>query len=96
MKSKMTRLSIEERVAIVLLYAKHESSSVVQSLFVQRFQKPAPARKNILRLHSKFEQTGSVQDAPKSGKDYWILVWAIDFSCKTLEQYEPFRVKKRI
>lgn len=65
---KMARLSIEERIAIVLLFAKHESPTAVQVLFTARFNKPAPSRENILRLYRKFEQTGNVDDIKRAGK----------------------------
>ena len=62
------RFTIEERVYIVLCCARNEPYLTFKANFELMFNKQAPARKNAFLLFKKFQQTGSVGDAPRSGR----------------------------
>ena len=62
------QLSIEERIKIVLLYAKFESSDQVQRDWRKQLGAQLPSKSTILDLVAKFKETGSVHDRDRSGR----------------------------
>jgi transposase len=62
------RLSTSERIEIVKWYAIYQNAAEVARQFQHRYDRTPPARKNILNLIQKFDETGSVADAPRSGR----------------------------
>lgn len=65
-----SRLSLEERVQVVLLYAKFESFVEVQRKWRTMFATEPPSRPTIQSLVEKFKETGSVHDREKSGRPH--------------------------
>jgi transposase len=63
-----SRLSLEERVQVVLLYAKFESFVEVQRKWRNHFDTEPPSKPTILSLVEKFKETGSVHDRHRSGR----------------------------
>ncbi len=61
-------LTTEQRVAIVKLYYSSNSVTQVQRDWRKTFASVAPKRKTIYDLIHKFEATGSVLDAARSGR----------------------------
>jgi transposase len=61
-------LTTEQRVAIVKLYFSSNSVTQVQRDWRKTFASVAPTRKTIYDLIHKFEATGSVLDAARSGR----------------------------
>lgn len=66
--SERSRLSTAERIQIVKWYAIHENASEVARQFQAHYDQNPPTRTNILNLVKKFDETGSVQDEPRSGR----------------------------
>ncbi len=65
----MTRsLSVAERVAVVRLYSKHESATVVTRKWSKSFNSAAPIRQTIYDINRRFDDTGTVGDMPRSGR----------------------------
>jgi transposase len=62
------RLSSSERIEVVKWYAIYQNAAEVARQFQHRFDRRPPTRKAILDLVRKFDETGSVQDAPRSGR----------------------------
>ena len=62
------RFSIEERIYTVLSYARKELYPVFKVDFESIFNTTAPTRKTVYLIFQKFIQTGSVDDAPRSGR----------------------------
>ena len=68
-KKKMSaRLSVEERVQFVWLYAKFESIVKVQRKWRNLFTSEPPSSPTILSLVEKFKETGSVHDRDRSDR----------------------------
>ena len=61
-------LSIEQRKWIVNQYCKTENAERVRTAWVVAFNSPPPTRVTIYRIRDKFDATGSVANAPKSGR----------------------------
>jgi len=61
-------LSSSERIEIVKWYAIHQNAGEVARQFQHRYDRVPPSRKLILNLVRKFDETGSVQDAARSGR----------------------------
>ncbi|CAF1447532.1 unnamed protein product [Adineta ricciae] len=57
-----------ERIEIVKRYAIHQNAAEVARQFQDRYDRAPPARNNILNLVRKFDETGSVEDEPRSGR----------------------------
>jgi hypothetical protein len=60
-------LSIEQRKWILKQYWKTENAERVRTAWVKEFNTPPPTRLIIYRIRDKFDATGSVANAPKSG-----------------------------
>lgn len=63
-----SKLSIEERIQIVLLHAKFENFQEVRRQWKNHFTTPPPQVKTIQKLVTKFKETGSVHDRERSGR----------------------------
>lgn len=63
-----TRRSLEEKIQIVILYAKFENYGEVQRQWKNYFDSEPPAKTTIRDLFNRFQQTGSVSDLPRSGR----------------------------
>ena len=63
-----SRLDSQQRVDIILWYAKFESISAVQKRYVEKYDDAAPAARTLLNLVKKFEENGSVEDKKRPGK----------------------------
>ena len=63
-----SKLSTEERIQIVLLFGKFESFNEVQRQWGNHFSSQAPDKRTISSIVTKFKQTGSVLDLPRSGR----------------------------
>ena len=61
-------LSIEQRKWIVKQYWKTENAERVRTAWVEVFNTPPPTRLTIYRIKDKFDATGSVANALKSGR----------------------------
>jgi hypothetical protein len=61
-------LSIEQRKWILKQYWKTENAEWVRTAWVEAFNTPPPTRLTIYRIRDKFDATGSVANAPKSGR----------------------------
>lgn len=59
-------LSEEQRRWILKTYWKYENAEIVRRLW--EFNVPVPSRLTIYRIRDKFEATGSITNAPKSGR----------------------------
>jgi len=61
-------LSIEQRKRILKQYWKNENAERVRTAWVDAFNTPSPTRLTIYRVRDKFDETGSVANAPKYGR----------------------------
>jgi hypothetical protein len=61
-------LSIEQRKCILKQYWQTENTDWVRTAWVEAFNTPPPTRLTIYRIRDKFDATGSVANAPKSGR----------------------------
>lgn len=61
-------MDVNQRVKIVILFAKHESVTLVRRELQRLKWKNIPTEKSIRSIFKKFEETGSVLNAPKSGR----------------------------
>jgi hypothetical protein len=61
-------LNIEQRKWILKQYWKTENAERVRTAWVEAFNTPPPTRLTIYRIRDKSEATGSVANAPKSGR----------------------------
>ena len=66
--SSRFRLSSSERIDIVKWYAAYQNAAEVARQFQHRYGRAPPTRQNILDIARKFDKTGSVQDASRSGR----------------------------
>jgi hypothetical protein len=65
--------TLQERICMVKLFIKYESVTEVRRKWVQHFDTLPPDRNTILSVNRKFEETGSVEDAPRSGRPVSVL-----------------------
>lgn len=61
-------LSPDERKWIIKHYWKTENAEEVRQMWVTMFGTDPPSRQAIYAIRNKFEQTGSICDAPRSGR----------------------------
>ena len=61
-------VSTEQRKWILKQYWKIENAEWVRTAWVEAFNTPPPTRLTIYRIRDKFDATGSVANAPKSGR----------------------------
>ena len=61
-------LNKEQRILIFKKYWKYESAETVRTARQEAFYTSPPLRPTIYRLRNKFDKTGSVSSAPKSGR----------------------------
>jgi hypothetical protein len=61
-------LNIEQRKSILKQYWKTENAERVRTVWVEAFNTPPTTRLTIYRIRDKFDATGSVDNAPKSGR----------------------------
>ena len=66
--SSRFRLSSSERIDIVKWYAAYQNAAEVARQFQHHYGRAPPTRQNILDIARKFDETGSVQDASRSGR----------------------------
>ncbi|CAF4364006.1 unnamed protein product, partial [Rotaria sordida] len=66
--SESSHLSTSERIEIVKWYAMYQNAGEVARQFQQCYDRTLPTRKNILNHVRKFDETGSVEDEPRSGR----------------------------
>ena len=62
------RLSLCEKTEIVKWYAIYQNAAEVARQFHSCFDRTPPATKTILNLVKKFDETGSLEDKPRSGR----------------------------
>jgi hypothetical protein len=62
------KLSIEQRKWILKQYWKTENAELVRTAWVEAFNTAPLTRLTIYRIRDKFDATGSVANAPKSGR----------------------------
>ncbi len=63
-----SRLTLKEKIKSVQLYIKYENSEQVRRDWKNHFASESPSRPAILSLVKKFQETGSVEDRPRSGR----------------------------
>ena len=61
-------LTDDERKWILKMYWKSENAETVRNEWRDTFQTDPTSRQSIYRIRDKFEETGSVKKAPKSGR----------------------------
>ena len=61
-------LSVDQRKWILRQYWKTENAERVRTAWVEAFNTPPPTRLAIYRIRGKFDATGSVANASKSGR----------------------------
>lgn len=66
--SMASRRSLEERIEIVLLFAKFDNIEEVRRQWKNHFATEAPSRETIRSLMDKFKETGSVEDYERPGR----------------------------
>lgn len=81
-----TERTIEERIQIVLLYAKFENFSEVQRQWTNHFNTPEPDRRTISNLVNKFKETDSVHDRERSGRPRSVVTEETKQSIKEMLQ----------
>ena len=62
------RLSLSERIKIIKWHASYQNAAEVAHQFHHLYSRTPPARQNILNIVRKFDESGSVQDSPSSGR----------------------------
>ena len=62
-------LTEDQRKWIIKQYWKTENAHLVREAWRNMFNTPPPSRQAIYNLRDKFEATGSVRNAPKSGRN---------------------------
>ena len=90
-----TERTIEERIQIVLLYAKFENFSEVQRQWTNYFNTPEPDRRTISNLVNKFKETGSVHDRERSGRPRSVVTEETKQSIKEMLQKDLFQTMFR-
>ena len=73
-------LSIEQRKWILKQYWKTENAERVRTAWVEAFNTPPPTRLTIYRIRDKFDATGSVANARKSGRPRTSMIEENDMS----------------
>jgi len=63
-----SRIGIKERIQIVKWFAIFNNAAEVARQYQKVYRCLPPTRTNILNLVKKFDETGSVCDAPRSGR----------------------------
>ena len=66
--SESFRLSLREKTEIVKWYAINQNAAEVAHQFQNYFDQTPPTSKNILSFVRKFDETGSLEDKPRSGR----------------------------
>ena len=61
-------LSVQDRINVVLLMAKHESVTTARREWQRNFTSKPPSESTFRLVFKKFTETGSVQDAERSGR----------------------------
>ena len=89
------QLSIEDRVKVVLLYAKFESSDQVQREWRKQLGTQPPTKKTVLALVDKFKETGSVHDRERSGRSRSaVTAEAVENVNKQLKETSNLSIRK--
>ncbi|CAF1341114.1 unnamed protein product [Rotaria sp. Silwood1] len=66
--SESSHVSTSERIEIVKWYAMYQNSGEIARQFQQCYDQTPPTPKNILNRVRKFDETGSVEDEPRSDR----------------------------
>ncbi|XP_037020829.2 uncharacterized protein LOC119063554 isoform X1 [Artibeus jamaicensis] len=61
-------LTNDQRKWILKQYWKTENAEKVRQKWAEEFDTPSPSRQTIYRIRDKFDKTGSICNAPKSGR----------------------------
>lgn len=61
-------LTNDQRKWILKQYWKTENAEKVRQKWAEEFDTPSPSRQTIYRIRDKFDETGSICNAPKSGR----------------------------
>lgn len=64
------KYSKEERICLLTLYLRHNADyeTIFNEFSAQYPNRPIPTRQMVYKLNKKFQETGSVIDAPRSGR----------------------------
>lgn len=81
------RLTQAERIEALKHYYKERNASETALHLSKTFNRPQPSHTSILRLVSKFEETGSVQDVKRTGRPS--LCKDADFQAIVANQIDP-------
>ena len=60
-------LNADKRIWVLEEYWKSQNFETVRKKWVEKFGTPAPKRQTICRICDKFDATGSILNAPKTG-----------------------------
>jgi hypothetical protein len=69
----LTRRTTEEKVAMVRLFSKFENAHEVHRQWKYHFDTTPPDIHTILSVNRKFDETGTIEDLPRSDRPLNIL-----------------------
>ena len=81
------RRTVEERIAMVRLFSKFENAHELRRQWKHHFDTNAPDVTTVLSLNKKFDETGAVEDLPRSGPPSSVL------SDEKLEEIEKLVIR---
>ena len=79
--------TVEERIAMVRLFSKFENAHEVRGQWKHHFDTNAPDVTTVLSLNKKSDETGAVEDLPRSGPPSSVL------SDEKLEEIEKLVIR---
>lgn len=88
-------LTDKQRKWILRQYWKTENSERVREQWVKTFATPPPTRLTVYRLRDKFEQTGSIHNAPRSGRPITVTTRENEFKVAQAFTQSPKKSKYR-
>ena len=80
---------------ILKQYWKTENSERVREQWIEIFATPPPPRLTIYRLRDKFEWTGSIHNAPRSGQPITVTTQENEFEVAQIFTQSPQKSKHR-
>ena len=95
--SNMAFLTLEERVFIVIMYARTANTVTVQREFRRRFNRPPPHRNTIFYNVAKYQNLGTSADQHQvsSGRDRMVRTGEnIDAVYDMLQQHPNFSARR--